>query len=656
MSNKRNTSTKRPNIERDISNVYREVRDAGLSYHQVKEVEELSERIMLERQQKVRRFDAIAGVYQTADSILTNSRVTVRVADFSNLEENKEAIAWSDGANIYLNADQLEDISDSTIVSLNGVNYHEVAHLLWTPRKGTELLKTIVDEDLLYYFNVLEEARIENLMISRFPSTKEALVKTSLTYLIERVSDETIANAFPITCGRKHLPIEVRQAVADSFVATFGSDLAKRVSAIVNEYRFLSLPVKADADRAIELVREFSKLIKFENNSQHKPSQSADGKAELGSIGSCDNREPMKSGRNEAGKKQSELAEQAKKADAKSESESLDGAKGESDNEESNSNKNSSDVANANHNKQYDDSSDSNQELDETISNILSKAIDDVMNTNQARQESKQVRKAIKESDQAFSGVGKTSFTYAPADNETRVIAKAFGDELIRLQIDNDPAWDRYRPSGKLNIQRTMNMDINDINRLFDRWDTGNDNYDIEAVVLMDNSGSMGGSMTEACTASWTIKKALESIEGRTTVYIFDDVTKLLYDADDKAGAKLRVVGSGGSTNPIEGLLEAERILSASRRKTKLLFVVTDGEWSDSEKNNAIIDRINSIDGAITSLVFITNGWYLNRMTPQEIKSNAEKWKHNCHTITLVNRPKEIVNVAKDLVRSLSRR
>ena len=645
----------RPDTKRNISNIYSSVHsNAEYLNASVEERAEMSNAIMIERQAKYRRFDAIAGVYQTADSILTNSSISVRVADFSELEGSRaNAVAWNDGSNLYLNAERLHDITDDTIVSLNGVNYHEVAHLLWTPRQNTEFMKAVMGENLMTYFNILEDSRIETLMIRRFPSTKPSLTKASLTYLVEQLDEDTLPNAFPVICGRRYLPVEVRQVVADSFVQVFGSGVANRIQEIANEYRFLSLPIKADSDKGLELIREFSTLIKVDEN-QHKPNNEGD-QPSIGESGSCTNRSPMKSGRNESGKKQSDLMNKAGQGEG--EAESLDG-NSKSNNKgqgESNSDKADGNGAGGNSNTKVE-STNTNSPADESVAEVLRRAIAEVMNSSEVRAEAKQVRNAIKDSDRSFTGVGKTSYTYVPADSESRINAKAFSDELIQLQIDNDPAWKRHTPTGKLNVQRTMNMDINDINILFDRWDTGNEAFDIEAVVLVDNSGSMNSMMSEACVSAWTIKRALESIEGRTTVYTFDDETKLLYNADDKAGIKYRSVLGGGSTNPIEGLLEAENILRSSRRKTKLLFIVTDGEWYSEEQNNEIISRINQIDGAVTSLVFIGSHWYQERLSKEEYQERIKSWQHNCQTFTLVNRPREIVNVARDLVRSLTTR
>jgi Mg-chelatase subunit ChlD len=363
----------------------------------------------------------------------------------------------------------------------------------------------------------------------------------------------------------------------------------------------------------------------------------------------------MKNGRTESVKSQTKTSENAQGKDG--EQEQLVEQSGDNSTDKSNGNStNNAGSSGTGGNAKSDNETQANP-LDEHLVNMINEAIDNVMKSAQAKQDVRQVRQAIKQSDTRFNNVGKTSYKSHNLSGDERANARAFGNELIKLQIDNDPAWHRELPSGKLNIQRTMNMDINNLNRLFDRWDNGNEAFDIEAVILIDNSGSMDGQMPDACRSAWTIKKALETIDAKVTVYVFDDETKLLYSADEKAnGQEFRFVGAGGSTNPIEGLREAESIFKATKRKTKLLFVVTDGEWYNEDECNKTITNINSIKGTISNLVYITNGYQSNRLDKDELKKSMQRWLHNCHAITLINRPKDIVNVARDVVRSLSNR
>lgn len=647
----------RPNARLDVTAVkYWEHPDfrEGLSWQ---ERAELEADMITKEQEVFKRYDAIASVYKTADSILTGKSVDVKAGDFS-ANTNSKAVAYNDGSTIYLNRQALNELTNEAITSLNGVNYHEVAHLLWTPRQGTDLVKQLVSEGLIMAMNMLEDMRIESLLVTRFPATRASLTASTLSYLISRDNGRP-QDVYASISSRSYLPLDIRQAYADLFVKSYGSGTAKALKAITDEYVRLSLPNKADSNRALELVRAYAELLGLPR--QDAPdggggqAQDADGNSPK-PTSSCSDRDPMKSGRYEKGKDQSDVIDRM----SDSESENLDGdnsadsPKGKSNKD--NENGSPSNGVGGKGQSEYVPSDGTNN-LGSDVAELIQSALDELMRSTQIKKEANEIRRSVQASDANQTKVGKTSYVYADVPVEDLAIARDFSNELVQLQIDNDPAWNRRTPAGKLNIQRTMNMDINDINNLFDRWDNGNEAFDIEAVILMDNSGSMGSSMTEACRATWTIKKALESIEARVTAFIFDDQTKMLYEANEEAQPrKFRAVGAGGSTNPYVGLLEAERILMSSRKTTKLLFIVTDGAWDNEARSEETVKRINSIDGAITNLVFIANNLYgFGKLDTKARMNLVEQSRHKCQNISLVSRPRDIVNVARGVVKALAR-
>ncbi len=87
------------------------------------------------------KLSSVGVIYSRADSIITGDKIEVRVDDNPDLETT----AYNDGKAIVFNAHLLEDIDDNTIVSLHGFNYHEVAHVLYTPRENSELGKWVKD-------------------------------------------------------------------------------------------------------------------------------------------------------------------------------------------------------------------------------------------------------------------------------------------------------------------------------------------------------------------------------------------------------------------------------------------------------------------------------------------------------------------------------
>ena len=110
------------------------------------------------------RLNALCRVYEQADRVLSGDPVIVKVVP------DGPAPAWSDGASISINASQIEDMDLETLTQVNGLNYHELAHHLYTPRRGTDLMKWVLDNNYMQAFNMLEDQRIETLLVARYPS------------------------------------------------------------------------------------------------------------------------------------------------------------------------------------------------------------------------------------------------------------------------------------------------------------------------------------------------------------------------------------------------------------------------------------------------------------------------------------------------------
>ena len=93
------------------------------------------------------KLSSVGVIYSRADSIITGDKIEVRVDDNPDLETT----AYNDGKAIVFNAHLLEDIDDNTIVSLHGFNYHEVAHVLYTPRANSELGQWVIEQGYRRY-------------------------------------------------------------------------------------------------------------------------------------------------------------------------------------------------------------------------------------------------------------------------------------------------------------------------------------------------------------------------------------------------------------------------------------------------------------------------------------------------------------------------
>ena len=587
-------------------------------------------------------LDSACSIYQKADRILTNLPIEVFLND-----DPASAPAHNDGKNITFNATQIKALDEETVRSLHGLNYHELAHLLFTPRIGTALGKWVMEkgsktvkvdthrynhetqqrepftheyevEDLveprrLQAFNILEDSRAERLLAIKYPSVRPFLTALISDYIIENPNQ--IAEAFFLLAGRMYLDRDLRALSARLYADKFGEDKARATYEITAEYRKLIFP--RDYTRAQQLITLLIALLPPEqpNGHSHHPS-------------GCDQRPLMRNGKPQSEKAQDELAGQ-------------DGEELESPfptiGEGGDTNTGEIDKDHAHFNEVA-------KELVDKAQEVAERAKAD----NSLKQKVRDTVGAIARDNSAKSILGTSRNTKGEPEQAEIVSSRLFAQELERLRIDSDPAWITEKPTGKLNVQRAMNADINDINKLFNRWEMGNDDYDIEACILMDRSGSMYNQIGAVCRSAWAIKRAIEKINGKVSVMTFSDTSRTLYSATELAKAtEIRMVESAGGTDPNYALAETERIMSLSTAKTKLMFILTDGMFNSGE-NDLIIKKLKD-RGVYTSIVFLGNDKYVEQLAKQP--EQIEQIRHGAHDLQFIGNPSDLVKVAKGVVR-----
>ena len=577
--------------------------------------DEMSEIRAVRQQQVLSRnnnLDSACSVYQRADRILTGSAdLVVQVTD----DSSTTTPAWNDGKVVTFNSSAINEIDDATVTGLHGLNYHEMGHLLFTPRIGTDLGKWVVDNNYSRAFNMLEDSRAERLLIAKYPSIRPFLVALIGEYLINHPN--VLGESFILLAGRKYYSISARRTSARLYANKTSIKHAKFIYSLVNEYNNLVFP--RDYAWAKEIIAAFSKYVNSSN---------------VDSPNGCSSRTVMRNGRPESGKEQERLQEIA--ASKESNDENLFDDSG-------NPTTGQSDDAQGNYPES--DRRDWNDSNNADLLDALQHAVNNAKSDKTLRDKVRDTNKAIRSDSNTKPILTRSSSQeMVAAENREIMASRTFAQELERLRIDADPAWIRERPTGKLNVKRAMNADVNDINRLFDRWETGNDDYDIEACILIDRSGSMWQDIGSACRSAWVIKRAIERINGSVTVMTFNHNSKLLYSAEQGTTSNVAMVNAGGGTDPRYALLETERIMAQSRKNTKLVFILTDGQFYGAD-NDKTIARLNK-SGCITNLVYLSNA-PASDYSPEYIQQIS----HGVHNFRVIREPMDLVNVAKDVVR-----
>ena len=621
------------------------------------------------------QLSAMSRVYEGADRILTGDPVNVHVV------QDGPAVTWSDGENIYINEKHIGEMTMETLTQLSGLNYHELAHHFYTPREGTTLVRSVIAQDLYTAFNILEDQRIESLLCARYPSIMPYLQAAALVWLTG--SEDMAFTNYPLIAGRRHIDVEIREAFRDLF---YKPELIPDIQRITNEYRCLAFP--RDYKRAEALIKEFHELVISQMDIPP-----------MCGLGNCDTRLPIKKGRPEPGKAQERdgkvAANQGKRESeyiAKEPAEptqttpphgtpSPDGEPGEGKGEgegngpigyvpgpeRSDDTSSTADEQLAKREEKFNETDttkaqygqghvESKGGLPKDLKETMNNSLQSIYNRKEVIKDIKRKQNIIVHGDENWdedNPLGKFESTTVPP--EALLDYRKFANELRKLKDEAEPGWERETVSGKLNVLRVMRGA--EIDKAFDRWTDGDDSTDIEAVILVDRSGSMSSDRNDkkASIACWTIKRALESIDCPVTVYAFDDKNEVAYTKHTKAErTKYKFIFGNGGTDPHVSLLQAEKNFMMSQRANKMMFIITDGIF-DSNKNNDVIKRLSK-RGVLTTLVLIMSDSEYTSFTEQNAAAIANgdtpryDLDHGAELFARVKSGKDLLQLAKAVV------
>lgn len=561
-----------------------------------------------EQQHKV-RLETLGRIYEQADRVITSDPVEVRIAS------EGPAPAWSDGKVITFNMAEITEFDAEELTQLNGLNYHELSHLEYTPRKASQIVTWVLNENLMRAFNILEDQRIETFMCARFPAVVPYLQATVARWLASNPHDVQVN--YVVVRGRRYLDPKVTEAFRDNFIMP---ELLPDIARIVDEYRLLTFP--SGTARAKELVREFQdkvlEKLPFDMQSIEpcytdtgctvipggRPAKEKDQLRDVIRIKRSDRPgDPITTTNNPA-----PINNPTNGTIKRSDSEGGSGnvvTDFEMDAEDQVADRNDNvDTFELKPNQGLGHMP-SRGGIPDDLGKILQRSIEDAMSRKDVKADIRAKQRVLLGGDGKHEeSIDRGTFDSESINQMLLSVAHRFQRELERLRSDSEPFWETEVPTGRLNIPRVIRGC--EIDQAFDRWDEGNDSTDIETVILIDRSGSMSSGENDrlASQACWVIKRSLEAIDAPVTVYAFDDKPEVAYSRTEKADrTRYKVMFGRGGTDPSTSLLEAERLFLSSRSKSKLLFLVTDGAFTSKESDEAIARMAGR--GVLTSTVLL---------------------------------------------------
>jgi hypothetical protein len=719
--------------------------------------------------------EALLSLFTRVNSVLAGRSVRTDIANpAAGLSIN--APAMTDGSTIWFSNFALKDIfavdvlargggafstrrSHEEILSrlawFRGLNYHELAHVLYSPRINGKLWKRIEAHshtsrhnaiagtvDIKYVrtaFNLLEDQRIETLFVAKFPQSHHWFAAAVAKYITAACSGTTssdiqesvnaqnnkIAANYLLVYGRKFLPKSLRKSLRDAFVAKFilsptlaakfsHKDLA-RAEELIGKYRRLTLAPKQHSE-ATAIVVEFAKLMEKLDPHQgfvpenptgphgnwtqgKRDGDSRDAEDQQPAIDDSDAEDEKEDGESGGGVGSDdsdddedtegdgvgagEDSDDDEDADEDGEGDGDGDADDETDSDQSQSGRRHTDSnddkkqgsSQESNSSPYDDAYDQAKDLLKSAKDEMLKDAKSTLNSVNAVAE--------KISDERFWRNRLNDNGKRGTSANERVLATNLSSALQRLRADTDNQWERGSFVGRLNAlkhatSRGLSTDF------FDEWvDDGDDRPDAEVVILLDRSSSMdsyiptqfdpksgianawGTVMSEACAAMWAIKYACQTQDIPCSVIGYNNAATPLYSSDEKVGLGQFALFEGkGGTHPTTALSIALRMLAKSEAKHKLLFSITDGQWTiDGDLCKAVYNATRS-GGASSFLIQLpesyshANKWQYSNFH-QSPHNPHEPWRTNCGHAHLVQAPncREIAKViGREVIRAVAMR
>jgi uncharacterized protein with von Willebrand factor type A (vWA) domain len=188
-----------------------------------------------------------------------------------------------------------------------------------------------------------------------------------------------------------------------------------------------------------------------------------------------------------------------------------------------------------------------------------------------------------------------TNDKIASLDDKALDVVDQLKNMVKVLKTDLKPHYKRKQKSGKLDMRAAINSENTASLKIFRKWKPSKiDSVNIAIGVLVDCSGSMGHYIKDSVKASMILNKVFEEEKcGKIGINFFEETTSVVKDFNSsRINCDYR---SGGGTNILSSLCYMQDRLEKLSRTSKALglIIISDGDVSDLNQANNVLDKIN---------------------------------------------------------------
>ena len=564
-----------------------------------------------------------------------------------------DGLAATDGKVIFFGSYELNDAFNTNLpfrtilansVPWWGALFHEVGHILFSPRTNHEPYKSLVSDGQHATWNILEDQRMERLVIGKYPSVERYFLRTVADLVLAGAprarlgSDIDALRTHVLISGRTYLPVEIRAKAFAACEASLGSAITARVQEICIAYLGVTHP--KDNALALALIVELQAIIdsveplgpyrwSFDDHGSHKGTKPETNPTEQRKISKefakAHDETPVESD------------DEVESADAEGEHDAVPGDVDDGEPTE----------ATGSGDGDADDADDADGEVgggkggsgasgddSPTLEDILNDIVDEstksaIANTPKVDTLIEKFRNAefdkiMDDAEERHAEAVRNSTyrvgRYSHGDefidtpSEWRIASSTITDIMRQHAADQEPQWNSRIRSGRLDMNRVIvdrmtptppRLDV------FEKWSAGRDVTGIDVYLSLDLSGSMvdqGKDLSHAIhaihTACWELGVRLTAIGWGT-----DRDFRFLVRPGEEPPHKCRQIFAEGSTSPSFTTSYLEACLRNSPLSQQLLLTLTDGMWDHKSTQGDIVYKELSKDlpGLQSRLLFLSD-------------------------------------------------
>ena len=176
-------------------------------------------------------------------------------------------------------------------------------------------------------------------------------------------------------------------------------------------------------------------------------------------------------------------------------------------------------------------------------------------------------------------------YTTRPNEDETCVAqGMAMAAQMVQafqeVNTEKLPSWQEGQTRGVLNVGRYVTRQPGD-REFFRAWaDEDQPGRDVAVSVLLDYSGSMGGSENALAAVAYAMKSACDELDSRCTVALWAHQATLLWSGTERAPFVPVIVPNGG-TDP--GMVLEDVVNHRYDRAKHIILIMTDGGFNSRD-------------------------------------------------------------------------